>query len=107
MKEKDWEAPAAGGEAARAAAALARLNLGEDPEEAGRLEGDLAKIVGYMDILKECDTSGVEPMYSPMLDPQPPRPDEPRQGGGGASPDSILEAAPETFGRFFSVPRVF
>jgi aspartyl-tRNA(Asn)/glutamyl-tRNA(Gln) amidotransferase subunit C len=66
----------------------------------------MSKIVGYMEILNECETSGVEPMYSPMADPQPPREDIPREAGEGSG-DWILDGAPETFGRFFSVPRIF
>ncbi|MDR1035458.1 MAG: aspartyl/glutamyl-tRNA amidotransferase subunit C [Deltaproteobacteria bacterium] len=105
---------------AKAIADLARLSLsggtvGDGPESGGASAGDAAylervademsKIVGYMDILNECDTAGVEPMYSPMLDPQPPREDVPRETSGGSS-DWIVDGAPETFGRFFTVPRV-
>jgi aspartyl-tRNA(Asn)/glutamyl-tRNA(Gln) amidotransferase subunit C len=73
--------------------------------ETAKLAKEFSDIVGYMDILNECDTSGVEPLYSPMIDPQPPRADVPREAAEGAS-DWILEGAPETFGRFFCVPKV-
>ncbi|MDR1081747.1 MAG: aspartyl/glutamyl-tRNA amidotransferase subunit C [Deltaproteobacteria bacterium] len=103
---------------ARAIADLARLSLargagetegpgpGGDSADLERVAGEMSKIVGYMEILNECATEGVEPMYSPMTDPQPPRADEPRETGVGSG-DWILDGAPETFGRFFSVPRIF
>jgi aspartyl-tRNA(Asn)/glutamyl-tRNA(Gln) amidotransferase subunit C len=65
---------------------------------------EFEKIVGYMAILGEVDTAGVEPLYSPMIDPQPARPDVPREGPGIA--DELLAQAPERVGRLFSVPRV-
>jgi aspartyl-tRNA(Asn)/glutamyl-tRNA(Gln) amidotransferase subunit C len=92
--------------AARAVARLARLRLEEEGSDAAAeaMAEEFAKIVGYMDILSEVDTKGVEPLYSPMLDPQPPRPDVPRSGPGRA--DEILSQAPERVGRFFAVPRI-
>jgi aspartyl-tRNA(Asn)/glutamyl-tRNA(Gln) amidotransferase subunit C len=97
--------------AARAVALLARLELGggaKGEEAAGRLEAlvaEFSKIVSYMDILSEADAEGVEPLYSPMVDPQPPREDAPAADAGKA--DDILGQAPERIGRYFSVPRVF
>jgi aspartyl-tRNA(Asn)/glutamyl-tRNA(Gln) amidotransferase subunit C len=97
----------------RGISALARLEIApglqdeEEKEELRKLTEEFGKIVGYMDILKDADTTGVEPLYSPMLDPQPPREDVPREEltGEGAS-EWILEDAPMTFGRFFAVPRI-
>jgi aspartyl-tRNA(Asn)/glutamyl-tRNA(Gln) amidotransferase subunit C len=66
---------------------------------------EFSKIVDYMAILDEADTEGVEPLYSPMLDPQPPREDVPRSEEGRS--DAILREAPELVGRYFSVPRCF
>jgi aspartyl-tRNA(Asn)/glutamyl-tRNA(Gln) amidotransferase subunit C len=95
-------------------ARLARLRLtdSEDTPLAEAAEKTLetlvqefAKIVQYMDILGQADTSGVEPLYSPMLDPLPPRYDEPSNEPN--SSDAILDSAPERIGRFFSVPRIF
>ena len=40
-------------------AALARLKL--SPEAAGKLAGEMASIVGYVDMLSELDVSGIEP----------------------------------------------
>jgi aspartyl-tRNA(Asn)/glutamyl-tRNA(Gln) amidotransferase subunit C len=39
---------------------LARLSL--EPAEAERLRGELASILGYVEQLSACDTTGVEPM---------------------------------------------
>jgi aspartyl-tRNA(Asn)/glutamyl-tRNA(Gln) amidotransferase subunit C len=91
---------------ARAVAGLARLELaGTDEGDVRALVEEFSRIVGYMDILAEADTEGVEPLYSPMVDPEPPRPDEPAWDGRKA--EDILGQAPERVGRFFSVPRVF
>jgi aspartyl-tRNA(Asn)/glutamyl-tRNA(Gln) amidotransferase subunit C len=95
-------------------ARLARLRLTDSEDGAlseaasktlETLVAEFAKIVGYMDILAQADTSGIEPLYSPMIDPLPPRDDEPRSGPGAS--DDLLEGAPERIGRFFSVPRIF
>ena len=93
--------------AAKTVARLARLSLGgEGASEASisAMVDEFAKIGGYMDILAEAEAGGVEPLYSPMIDPQPARPDIPREGPGKA--DEILAQAPELVGRFFSVPKI-
>ncbi|MDR1297710.1 MAG: Asp-tRNA(Asn)/Glu-tRNA(Gln) amidotransferase subunit GatC [Deltaproteobacteria bacterium] len=91
---------------------LARLDPPERPESdsggadpVAAMVSEFAKIVDYMAILNEAETEGVEPMYSPMIEPQPPRPDEPRRDADKA--DDILGQAPERVGRYFSVPRIF
>ncbi|MDR1576789.1 MAG: Asp-tRNA(Asn)/Glu-tRNA(Gln) amidotransferase subunit GatC [Deltaproteobacteria bacterium] len=97
---------------ALAMAKLARLGLDGDPADSAyharlaQLAQDFDRIVSYMDILAEVDTQGVEPMYSPMVDPLGPRLDEPLANASSKA-DHILERAPETVGRFFSVPRIF
>jgi aspartyl/glutamyl-tRNA(Asn/Gln) amidotransferase C subunit len=98
---------------AEAMAQLARLTLGAgsgggpSPGEARRLAGEFSKIVGYMDILDGCPVEGVEPMYSPMLEPQPPRGDEPLGEDERAGlADAILDGSPMLSGRFFVVPKV-
>ncbi|MDR2368325.1 MAG: Asp-tRNA(Asn)/Glu-tRNA(Gln) amidotransferase subunit GatC [Deltaproteobacteria bacterium] len=96
---------------ARAVANLARLELGEtagqvaDPARLKALVDEFSKIVAYMDILNGAPTEGVEPLYSPMTDPLPPRADEPARDGQKA--DELLGQAPERVGRYFSVPRIF
>jgi aspartyl-tRNA(Asn)/glutamyl-tRNA(Gln) amidotransferase subunit C len=87
-----------------AMARLARLDLKADLPALEKMASDFGRIVEYMNILAEVDTSGVEPMYSPMVDPVGPRPDEPRARDEGLA-DDILAQAPERAGRFFSVPR--
>jgi len=93
-------------------ASLARLQLsGECGNEAEFEKGqeellsEFNKIVSYMDILAEANTAGVEPMYSPMSEPLGPRVDG--VGEEISKADKILEEAPDRFGRFFSVPRIF
>jgi aspartyl-tRNA(Asn)/glutamyl-tRNA(Gln) amidotransferase subunit C len=95
----------------RKIASLARLELGGgqgqevDPDRERVLIEEFTKLVGYIDILSEAQTDGVEPLYSPMLEPQPPRSDEVARDQEKA--DSILDGAPERVGRYFSVPRIF
>ena len=94
-------------------AELARLELtlGIPPEEAPetlrKLTEEFSRIVAYMDILSEIDTEGVEPLYSPMAEPEKPREDAPpplelrREKA-----EKILELSPLVSGRFFIVPKV-
>lgn len=88
---------------------LARLDLGSGasgPEAEARI-GTFARqmneIVGYMDILASADTTGVEPMFSPMSLMAPPRPDEP---AAIYTREEVLANAPEQEDGFFIVPRV-
>ncbi|MDR2352173.1 MAG: Asp-tRNA(Asn)/Glu-tRNA(Gln) amidotransferase subunit GatC [Deltaproteobacteria bacterium] len=98
---------------ALAMAGLARLELTlglpetEEPLYLEKLTNEFSKIVGYMDILREVDTLGVEPLYSPMVEPQSPRPDIPRpEEETRQKAEAILQNAPNTQGRFFVVPRI-
>ncbi len=90
-------------------AELARLDLtrGLSPEEApaalAKLAEEMAGIVGHIDILGEVDTTGVEPLYSPMLEPIGPRADRP---ANGEITEDILAQAPDRFGQFFAVPKI-
>jgi aspartyl-tRNA(Asn)/glutamyl-tRNA(Gln) amidotransferase subunit C len=100
-------------ETVRRIAALARLDLtlglgeGEAAPALRRLSEEFGDIVGYMDILSELDTEGVEPLYSPMLEPEGPREDEPRKDPpGGGRAESIVSQGPQVLGRLFVVPRV-
>ncbi|MDR1870800.1 MAG: Asp-tRNA(Asn)/Glu-tRNA(Gln) amidotransferase subunit GatC [Deltaproteobacteria bacterium] len=90
---------------ALAVARLARLDPSLDPVALDKLTQDFGRIVSYMDILAEVDTTGVTPMYSPMLEPLGPRPDEPKEPDPQKA-EALLAAAPERSGRFFCVPRV-
>ena len=96
-----------------ATAALARLDLTQtaeghsSPEEAeavlNRLASQMEAIIGYMDILDQVDTEGVEPLYSPMPEVAPPREDIAVKT---RSVEEILSGAPRRQGRFFAVPPV-
>ncbi|MDR2140646.1 MAG: Asp-tRNA(Asn)/Glu-tRNA(Gln) amidotransferase subunit GatC [Deltaproteobacteria bacterium] len=90
---------------AEAMARLARLGLEPEPEAHQRLARDFERIVAYMDILAELDTQAVEPLWSPMVEPLGPRADEPREPDPKKT-QAILDQAPESVGRFFSVPRI-
>ncbi|MDR2301166.1 MAG: Asp-tRNA(Asn)/Glu-tRNA(Gln) amidotransferase subunit GatC [Deltaproteobacteria bacterium] len=96
---------------AKSIANLARLELGEergqeiDQERHKVLVEEFSKIIGYMDILSEAQTDGVEPLFSPMVEAQPPRSDVVVEDQKKA--DAILAGAPEKIGRYFSVPRIF
>lgn len=81
---------------------LARLDLGSEAqiETFARQMND---IVGYMDMLAEADTTGVEPMFSPMSLMAPPAADEPAAVYTRAE---VLANAPEQEDGFFIVPRV-
>lgn len=88
---------------------LARLDLaqGTDGAEAEeRIETfarQMEQIVGYMDILAEADTEGVEPMFSPMSLTAAPVEDEVLSV---CEQEDVLAGAPAREGGFFIVPRV-
>lgn len=90
-------------------AELARLDLGYglDPEEAKaslyKLAEELAGIVGHIDILSELNTDGIEPLYSPMLEPIGPREDISVESG---AIDDIMSQAPDRIGNLFAVPKI-
>lgn len=90
-------------------AELARLDLthGLNPEEAqaalNKLAGEMAGIVGHIDILSELNTDGIEPLYSPMLEPIGPREDIPVDSG---ATEDILSQAPDRIGNLFAVPKI-
>jgi aspartyl-tRNA(Asn)/glutamyl-tRNA(Gln) amidotransferase subunit C len=85
----------------REIAQLARLRLGE--AEVTRMAGELDAILGYIEELRQVDTSGVEPMTHAVPFACPQRPDE---VGGMLPPDEALANAPAREGNFFLVPRI-
>jgi aspartyl-tRNA(Asn)/glutamyl-tRNA(Gln) amidotransferase subunit C len=85
----------------REIAQLARLRLGED--EVTRMAGELDAILGYIEELRQLDTTGVEPMTHAVPFACPQRPDE---VGPMLSPDQALANAPARDGNFFQVPRI-
>lgn len=82
-------------------ALLARLQLSADETE--RLRGELSSILGYIEKLKACDVTGVEPMTHAVPMDLPLREDV---LGPSLSTDEALAAAPKRAEDSFSVPRV-
>jgi len=80
-------------------ARLAGLDL--EPEEAGRLGAQLARILEAFRILAVVDTEGVEPMTGPAELSDVLREDEPRPS---LPPAALLDSAPERIGDFYGVP---
>jgi aspartyl-tRNA(Asn)/glutamyl-tRNA(Gln) amidotransferase subunit C len=85
----------------REIAQLARLRLGE--AEVTRMAGELDAILGYIEELRQLDTSGVEPMTHAVPFSCPQRPDE---VGPMLPPEQALANAPARDGNFFLVPRI-
>ena len=84
-----------------AIANLARLELPDETLE--QYATQLGSVLGYMEQLGELDTSGIEPLYSPVEHPAPLRVDE---AVSTISREEILRNAPQTDGQFFIVPRI-
>jgi len=80
---------------------LSRIHLSE--EDVARFASQLSDVLGYVDKLRELDTSGVEPLAHALAIHNVLRPDEPREG---LTPEQALAGAPESVGDFFRVPRV-
>lgn len=88
-------------EEVRHMANLSRLVITE--EEEAVFAGQFARILGHMEVLRNVDTNGVEPLYSPAQGSAETRPDEAHESRGA---DVILANAPETDGEYFIVPRI-
>ncbi len=82
-------------------AALARLTLSD--AEADRLGAELDSILGYVETLRQLDTSKVVPTSHPIPLPTPTRDDIPEPG---IDPDHAVANAPEVAKFAFVVPRV-
>jgi aspartyl-tRNA(Asn)/glutamyl-tRNA(Gln) amidotransferase subunit C len=82
-------------------AKLARLRLDEDKLE--RFAGQMDGILAYMETLGAVDTTGVEPLYSPVAHETTLRPDV---AAKTFPRDRILANAPATDGQFFIVPKI-
>lgn len=82
-------------------ARLARLQL--DAEQTQGLVTDLQRIVAYIDLLEEVDTSSVDPMVHTTSESGPVRPDVAEPGLGT---DVALANAPAKADGCFVVPRV-
>ena len=77
--------------------------LRADPEAARELREDVAEIIGYVDLLKDVDTAGIDPTTHPVAC-------RPFQRDGAArrfdAIDDILAGAPEREGSAFKIPNI-
>ncbi|MDP2922202.1 MAG: Asp-tRNA(Asn)/Glu-tRNA(Gln) amidotransferase subunit GatC [Candidatus Omnitrophota bacterium] len=80
---------------------LARIQVSEEEKEF--LSGQLSKILGYIDKLKELDVEKVEPMRGLHLEKNIFRKDEVRISGLN---EDILKNAPSREGDYFKVPKI-
>ena len=80
---------------------LARLSFDETEKE--EIRGDLEKMIGFVDRLRELDLSGVDPVVQPGGRENVWRKDTPEQA---LPSEEVLREAPGRSGPFFSVPKV-
>lgn len=80
---------------------LARLKLSD--EEKQKIADKLALVLGHFEKISEVDTSGVEPLVTPVEIEQVLRLD---QAVSELTPDDILKNAPAKQGNLFKVPPV-
>jgi aspartyl-tRNA(Asn)/glutamyl-tRNA(Gln) amidotransferase subunit C len=85
----------------RKVASLARLRL--DDSEIESLAHDLTSIVGYVEVLNEVDTTGVEPMVHAVELQNVLRADELRES---LPREKALANAPRSDGQCFLVPAI-
>lgn len=90
-------------EEVRRIASLARLRL--TPEEERTFQTQLSAILEHVELLRELDVSGVEPMTHALAAEDAPalREDEAR---GSLTPGEALANAPARAGGCFEVPRI-
>lgn len=80
---------------------LSRLAPDESVQE--EMSSQCSNILAYMEKLAELDTTGIEPLYSPVMHDAVPRDDIAVRRAQRAD---LLADAPETDGEFFIVPRI-
>jgi aspartyl-tRNA(Asn)/glutamyl-tRNA(Gln) amidotransferase subunit C len=80
---------------------LARLDL--SPAESDRMARDLSAFLDYVELLKQVDTDGVEPLAHPLTVHNVFRADDPQPS---LPADEALANAPDRRGDFFGVPPV-
>lgn len=83
-------------------AKLARIEL--TPQEIDKFQGDLNKVLGYIEVLKTVDTTGVEPLAAVTGLENVFREDIAEKS---SIADEIIKNAPEKSGRFIKVKKVF
>jgi len=84
-----------------ATAALCRIEL--DEERVAQMTVQLDAVVGYLDIVQQVNTEGLEPLYFPLEHGAPPRRDVVQKH---LTADEILTNAPKRQQNFFVVPPV-
>lgn len=90
-----------------ATAAMARLRLSDAERE--RLRSEVQRILSYFDVMAALDLDGVEPTTHALQPRNRLRPDQvvaADRRWPGATPESLLAAAPECEDDHFSVPNV-
>jgi aspartyl-tRNA(Asn)/glutamyl-tRNA(Gln) amidotransferase subunit C len=81
---------------------LSRLSQLEfSGEERAEIKLELEQMIGFMDKLRELDTTGVEPLLQVCPNTNAFREDEP---GGMLTPEEALKNAPARYENFFTVP---
>ena len=83
---------------------LCRLSrLAPEASQQEKMAEQCSRILAYMDKLAEVDTTGVEPLYSPVIYECAFREDVAERR---CEREAILADAPQTDGEFFIVPRI-
>lgn len=90
-------------------AKLARINLSDD--EIAVFEKDLSSILGYFEMIKELDTSGVEPTFHPTenflrAQEKTTRKDEAIDVFEDGTAEKLIAAAPDKSGRYVKVKAI-
>lgn len=85
----------------RRIARLARIRISDN--EVPKLEGELNRILDWIELLGEVDTDNVEPMTSVVTMQMRKREDEVTDGG---YPDRVTANAPQSDDNFYMVPKV-
>ncbi len=85
----------------RRIARLARIRISDN--EVPKLEGELNRILDWIELLNEVDTANVEPMTSVVSMQMRKREDAVTDGG---YPDRVTANAPQSDDNFYMVPKV-
>jgi aspartyl-tRNA(Asn)/glutamyl-tRNA(Gln) amidotransferase subunit C len=85
----------------RRIARLARIRISDN--EVPKLEGELNRILDWIELLGEVDTANVEPMTSVVSMQMRKREDAVTDGG---YPERVTANAPQSDDNFFMVPKV-
>lgn len=86
---------------------LARIKLADSEIE--KFQGDLSNILDYFDLMKEIDTSGVEPVFHPtenfLRNEEPGRVDE-AKSQSEETINKLIESAPDRKERHVKVKQI-